>query len=408
MSILDDNLHHLDSTSQFSTKSKKASFLAKLGMQKMVAIGVVALIVVALPVAVLLVQRNQDIQQRASTPTGQAVLTGRSAAPLIVGQPANIILSLNTNSVQILGTQLEFTIDTSQTSALGAAPTVQQVSGSGLNIYGITVNQNPNGSYTVTFVAISTSPTQPFSSTGPVDFATIVFTPTGTGNVTFQYNQTTSQVNMYDSEDNEDTLLTVPNMSFAIAAPSATFTPTLTATNTPIFTNTPTRTPTLTFTPTNTFTPSPSATNGPTATPTLTRTPTPSRTPTYTPSITPTRTPTNSPVATATSTTAPTSTPVTGVCTSISISYVSNNQPVYSPKLNDQVQFTCGQIAGAVRYQFKVKTPGSATYGPAMEAISAGSRISQPVTLSLPGDYSAQCRMCVGATDDTCMAWETP
>ncbi len=103
----------------------------------------------------------------------------------------------------------------------------------------------------------------------------------------------------------------VPTMT-RIPTPTATKIPTPTATRTPTATKTPT--PTATRTPTATKTPTPTITNTPppgaTMTPTATKTPTPTRTPTPTASLTPTATGTPPPGATMTPTPIPTNTPV--------------------------------------------------------------------------------------------------
>jgi hypothetical protein len=165
-------------------------------------------------------------------------------------------------------------------------------------------------------------------------------------------------------------------------------------------TNTPTRTPTATATrtPTNTPTNSPTPTRTPTNTPTNTptRTPTPSNTPTRTPTftITPTftATATFSPSATATLAIGPT-------CNSITMTYAAGepNRPV---KLGDIVNFTCGTITGANRYEFRLRI-GTNDW---ITIPSVGSsQTSGPYTINEYGQYTAQCRGCINAS---CQPWE--
>lgn len=118
--------------------------------------------------------------------------------------------------------------------------------------------------------------------------------------------------------------------------------------------------------------------------PTPVPTPTPTPTPTATPVLTPTPTPTPT----------PTGTPLAAVCMSIT-------KDVQTPKLGDQVRFTCGTATNATRYEFRWKMD-SATSG--LNPISATSNISMPLTITTSGVYKVQCRPCVG---NACTEWET-
>ncbi|MEO8581522.1 MAG: hypothetical protein ABI425_02965 [Patescibacteria group bacterium] len=217
------------------------------------------------------------------------------------------------------------------------------------------------------------------------------------------------------------------NFEVLAPTPTPTFTATLTPSNTPTATPTftPTRTPTATptFTPTPipptstpTRTPTPTATATPTATPTRTPTPipptsTPTNTPTSTPTSTPTATPTRTPTITltpsATATYTPSATPtspIAATCNSIKMIY-GVGEPDRAPKLSDNVQFQCGTIAGASRYEFRILAPApNNTYQP-WPAISGGT-LSQPYTIAAYGSYSAQCRACAGVDASSCQPWE--
>lgn len=104
--------------------------------------------------------------------------------------------------------------------------------------------------------------------------------------------------------------------------------------------------------------------------------------------------PTASPTASPTSTPAP-------LCISISMSSNSGSG-VLNP--GTQVTFTCGQVAGANRYEFRVILPGKQIVS--LQPTIAGSRVSQVYTLPNTGTFGAQCRICTGAAGETCTAWE--
>lgn len=130
-----------------------------------------------------------------------------------------------------------------------------------------------------------------------------------------------------------------------------------------------------------------------------TNTPAPTiSTPTNTPppgaTVTPTSRPTNTPPPGATMTPTPTPVSVGPMCVSISMSPTS-------PKLNDQVTFTCGRVTGITEYQFRYFEPGSSTPLPLS---SANINVSSPLTITKTGNYRAQCRVCPSNADrnDTC------
>lgn len=134
----------------------------------------------------------------------------------------------------------------------------------------------------------------------------------------------------------------------------------------------------------------------PTATPTATPRPTATPTATPRPTVTPrpTATPTATPRPTVTPISTPTGTPIAAVCMSIT-------KDIQTPKLGDQVRFTCGTATNATRYEFRWKV-NSAISG--LNPISSGSNISEPLTITTAGVYKAQCRPCVG---NSCTEWET-
>ena len=76
-----------------------------------------------------------------------------------------------------------------------------------------------------------------------------------------------------------------------------------------------------------------------------------------------------------------------------------------APQVGDTVKFTCGLVNGAEHYEFRVKTPAGTIQTLAADVTSPSKNVSQSLLIDTAGSYSAQCRICTGAT--TCQAWET-
>jgi hypothetical protein len=71
-----------------------------------------------------------------------------------------------------------------------------------------------------------------------------------------------------------------------------------------------------------------------------------------------------------------------------------------TPALNQPVTFTCGQVSGAARYEFRVKLPDGTFVN--VQPSAAGSNVSAAYTPTTAGGFSAQCRICLGAAANTC------
>jgi hypothetical protein len=71
---------------------------------------------------------------------------------------------------------------------------------------------------------------------------------------------------------------------------------------------------------------------------------------------------------------------------------------------NSKVSLTCTPVAGATRYEFRIKLPDGTikTINPS----AAGSANSQEFTINQVGGFKAQCRGCTGAGAETCPAYE--
>lgn len=434
MSILDDSLSHLDSAnpSRFSTKPKK-SWFAKLTVPQLAGIGTLVLATIALPLALLASRSSLENRNRASVANGQVVVTShQNPSPFIADgtTKSEVIFSVNTNGVSIIGVQLRFNISTSGLSATQVINGITMDKLAGLEVSAPTVTDNSDGTKAVSVIVFTANGSASFSSNSPTDILKMSFTDSSASDVTLVFDNTFSKSFLGDGAD---TLLTVQPMVFAAVVPSATPTLTPVITATLAVTSTPTRTPSLTPTLTPTGSVTTAATSTPSRTPSLTPTNTVTAIPTFTPTRTPSQTPTgsvtsaltNTPTQTptktftpaltsaVTNTSTPTLTPGTtaiattavGVCTSISMNYASTGLPDNSPRIGDSVNFVCGQITGAYRYEVQVRAPGSSVFA-SYNPITIGARISQTYNIVTSGDFRAQCRMCTGVDESTCMAWE--
>nr|AIA18781.1 Unknown Function [uncultured bacterium] len=221
MSILDDSLSHLE-TNAVGQPSVKTSQSPK-GKRAFV-FGAVALVVVmAVFISVKLTQTEQDISNKAAVDQGQVLVTS-TASSLAVGQPTTVTLKANTQGVNVNGIQLTFTIDTSQSQPLTSPPTASIVASSGMTIAASAINQMPSGMYQVILYIVANQQ-QFFSSTTPRDFATIVFTPTSSGTISFQFDNVDSLAPTANT--GVDTLHTIQPMNFSVAS-------NVSPTNTPI------------------------------------------------------------------------------------------------------------------------------------------------------------------------------
>jgi hypothetical protein len=95
----------------------------------------------------------------------------------------------------------------------------------------------------------------------------------------------------------------------------------------------------------------------------------------------------------------PSPSPAPGSCQSIQVDKTS-------VKKGDKIHFTCGQVATATRYQFRVKMPSGGFQTVLAASGSANKNISEDFTITESGNFKAQCRICTG-TPATCQAWET-
>jgi hypothetical protein len=100
----------------------------------------------------------------------------------------------------------------------------------------------------------------------------------------------------------------------------------------------------------------------------------------------------------------PTPTTPAATCNGISISY-GGSEPNRPVRIGDVITLTCGSIAGANRYEFRIIRNGSVLQN--LSPAAANSRVSQPFTIAQSGNYGAQCRMCTDSTANSCQPWES-
>ncbi len=93
-----------------------------------------------------------------------------------------------------------------------------------------------------------------------------------------------------------------------------------------------------------------------------------------------------------------TPTPIGPVCLNIAMS-----KP--NPVVGDTVTFTCGTVAGAARYEFRVKLPDGTIQNLATSTTSVN--VSTSFTVNSSGSHFAQCRLCTGAAESTCQAYSS-
>lgn len=91
------------------------------------------------------------------------------------------------------------------------------------------------------------------------------------------------------------------------------------------------------------------------------------------------------------------------MCISISMTNVSNPSaaPSADPELGDAITLTCGEVSEASRYIFRIVEPDGNTVN-----LNATGRTSQSYTITKDGPHSAQCQICTGDSDDSCLPYE--
>jgi hypothetical protein len=100
----------------------------------------------------------------------------------------------------------------------------------------------------------------------------------------------------------------------------------------------------------------------------------------------------------------PPSNPPGPMCLSITMS--NTTRPNQSPIKGDAVRFTCGTVAGASSYVFRVIEPGSLDR--TMVTLQATGNTSSTYTVTNSGKHYAQCQFCTGSGNNlNCRPFET-
>jgi hypothetical protein len=90
------------------------------------------------------------------------------------------------------------------------------------------------------------------------------------------------------------------------------------------------------------------------------------------------------------------------MCLSISMNNLSNpTADSADPEIGDAITLTCGEVAEAQRYIFRITQANGAVTN-----LLATGRTSESFTIADAGGYVAQCQICTGASDDTCLPYE--
>jgi hypothetical protein len=219
--------------------------------KKILAIGFVVVLLVAIPLTVFLIQQQQKTKTAAVaattltlTPPSSTVTAGTNVTLAVNVNPGNnqvsfvkLTITYNPGQLKRTGTGL---VVTPWKAANGDAVTPQVLAGPSYD--------DTNGKMSMT-ISVEASPQHVIST--PTQIASVTFdTTTLTGSTTINIDKTTAQVLSIGSTDqfNENVLLDTVGATINIPA-----TPSITPTVTP--TSTPTVTPTVTITPTNSPTP---------------------------------------------------------------------------------------------------------------------------------------------------------
>lgn len=241
-------------------KLKKAHAGKNNRMSMMLSLAGLALIIVGGIGAVALqdrLQTSQDLRQQASVADGEVMVSVDSISNQELGTEQTYNLLVDTNDVETDGVQVVFNL---VTDVISTPPTVIADETTGLQEFVINVEDATDG-YLISIVMIPDGVAQPFSSSAPVRFAQVVFTPEATGSLTFSFDPDHSHAPQHNSDPTVDELEHVEDATFTITD-AGTASPSPTSTASPSPTATPSPTPTATPNATATPTPTPTATPG--------------------------------------------------------------------------------------------------------------------------------------------------
>ena len=178
--------------------------------------------------ALTLFSGNLDVRNQASTQDGVVTISSaQNGLSLPVGEPANVLLAVNTAGVQTDGIQLSFTVSNQATDGTAvfdpatftATVTGTDVQGNPLDALVNTVE--PVGSdVRVTMFLAPTNPESAVSSTTAQTFLTLAFTPAKPGLVSFTFDQNGSIVTQKNILPPKDVLKTLQPMQLTFFQPT--------------------------------------------------------------------------------------------------------------------------------------------------------------------------------------------
>lgn len=218
-----------------TSQRKKILLKIKRNASFVILIGILGILFAGTLVVSWLSKRSQEIRQQASVDQGVVVVTPSASSNLVVGQPASIDFSVNTNSMQIDGVQLFFNIN----STVGSNFDFELDSQSGLQLVAENIQDQGGGQYLAQILVIG-QVAQPYSTNNTVQFGRLTFTPTQAGSVNLSFDNNGSRATAYQSNPVEDQLRTLGSFNVQISSAP---TPTATSVTQPNNEN-PTPTPT--------------------------------------------------------------------------------------------------------------------------------------------------------------------
>ncbi len=201
-----------------------------------------AVLVIALSVfGLLLLQQPlsqpQELTSQASVDNGSVEITYQAMTDqlLEVGVPTEVVLGINTNSIQTDGVQVVFNVVTDTFNTM----TADVITSTGLQAASTQVERTNDG-FLVGALALPAQIGYPFTTTTRVSFLKIGFTPTKTGTVEFNFDPENSIVTVFGSNPVQDQLMHVPGLvltvvdsSVASPSPSPSTSPSVSPSPTP-------------------------------------------------------------------------------------------------------------------------------------------------------------------------------
>ena len=177
------------------------------------------LLLVLLFFSVKLTQETQLTDSQASTDQGIITVdTQSSRFPLLVGQQSAITFRVDTHGAQTYGVQIVVDVTSSALSLSElSAMRITSKNSNQLELMNQRMDSIPGG-VRFWFTARPTQIASAFSSTHPIEFAEIMFTPRQKGNIVLTFQNGYSHSTIFNEPTN-DQLKSIPQMNYAIEDP---------------------------------------------------------------------------------------------------------------------------------------------------------------------------------------------